>query len=120
MTLEAWKAKAMELADEYAEMQSKMYDDCCPAPRPTAEQIGAARAALAAHLSAVPMGEAVATERKRAALVCDDEARIRREAGETHPEESPSRGRCFAAARAAINCAKGVRNGEVVWSSPKE
>jgi len=57
---------------------------------------------------------AVARERERAALVCDDEARIRTEAGNTHPEDSESRGRCFAAARAAINCAKGVRNGENV------
>lgn len=55
-----------------------------------------------------------AAERERAALVCDDEARIRTEAGNTHPEDSESRGRCFAAARAAINCAKGVRNGELV------
>lgn len=57
---------------------------------------------------------AQATERERAARVCDDEARIRTEAGNTHPEDSDSRGRCFAAARAAINCAKGVRNGEEV------
>jgi hypothetical protein len=52
-------------------------------------------------------------ERKRAALVCDDEARIRAEAGNAHPEDSDSRSRCFAAARAAANCAKGVRGGEV-------
>ena len=57
---------------------------------------------------------AITAERQRAALVCDDEARIRTEAGNTHPEDSDSRGRCFAAARAAINCAKGVRGGEVV------
>ena len=57
---------------------------------------------------------ATAAERERAARVCDDEARIRTEAGNTHPEDSDSRGRCFAAARAAINCAKGVRGGEVV------
>ena len=55
-----------------------------------------------------------AAERERAARVCDDEARIRTEAGNTHPEESESRGRCFAGSRAAINCAKGVRGGEVV------
>jgi hypothetical protein len=59
----------------------------------------------------------VAEERERAALVCDDEARIRTEAGNTHPEDSNLRGRCFAGARAAINCAKGVRNGEVVPST---
>ena len=53
-------------------------------------------------------------ERERCARICDDEARIRTEAGNTHPEDSDSRGRCFAAARAAINCAKGVRGGEVV------
>lgn len=57
---------------------------------------------------------AVAAERERAARVCDDEARMRTEAGQKHPEESESRGRCFAAARAAMNCAKGVRGGEVV------
>lgn len=57
---------------------------------------------------------AVAAERERCARVFDDEARIRTEAGNTHPEDSDSRGRCFAAARAAINCAKGVRGGEVV------
>lgn len=56
---------------------------------------------------------ATLAERDRAARVCDDEARIRTEAGQFHPEESESRGRCYAAARAAINCAKGVRNGEV-------
>ena len=57
---------------------------------------------------------AVAAERERCARVCDDEARIRTEAGDTWPEESPERSRCYAAARAAINCAKGVRGGEVV------
>lgn len=56
----------------------------------------------------------VEAERERAARVCDDEARIRVEAGATHPEDSPARDRCYAAARAAINCAKGVRGGEVV------
>ena len=54
----------------------------------------------------------VAEERERAAMVCDDEARVRTEAGNQHPEGSESRSRCFAAARAAMNCAKGVRNGE--------
>lgn len=57
---------------------------------------------------------AVAAERERCARVCDDEARLRTEAGAKHPENSDSRDRCFAAARAAINCAKGVRSGEVV------
>jgi hypothetical protein len=66
---------------------------------------------------AVLIEAAVAAERERAARVCDDEARIRTEAGNTHPENSDSRGRCFAAARAAINCAKGVRGGEVVGPS---
>ena len=56
----------------------------------------------------------VAAERERCAKLCDDEARIRTEAGNKHPEESDSRGRCFAAARAAMNCARGVRSGEVV------
>lgn len=53
-------------------------------------------------------------ERERAARVCDDEARLRTEAGNKHPEGSASRSRCFAATRAATNCAKGVRNGEQV------
>lgn len=56
----------------------------------------------------------VAAERERCASVCDDEARIRTEAGNTHPEDSDSRGRCFAGARAAANCARGIRSGEVV------
>jgi hypothetical protein len=64
---------------------------------------------------AIQLRAAVAAERERCARVCDDEARIRTEAGNTHPEDSDSRGRCFAAARAAINCAKGVRGGEIVW-----
>lgn len=58
--------------------------------------------------------KAAAEERDRCAAVCDDEARIREEAARKHPEDSDSRDRCNAAARAAINCAKGVRNGEVV------
>lgn len=57
---------------------------------------------------------AVRDERERAGRVCDDEARARTEAGNCHPEDSESRGRCFAGARAAINCAKGVRSSEVV------
>lgn len=57
---------------------------------------------------------AVAAERERAARVCDDEARIRKEAGKAHPLYSDSRDRCNAAARAARNCALGVRGGEVV------
>ena len=55
-----------------------------------------------------------AAERERAALVCDDEARVRNEAAAKHPEFSEERGRCNAAARGAINCAKGIRSGEVV------
>jgi hypothetical protein len=55
-----------------------------------------------------------AQERERCARIADDEARIRREAGQQHPEDSEARGRCFAAARAAVNVAKGIRSGEVV------
>lgn len=62
---------------------------------------------------AVLLGD-VDAERERCARVCDDEARARTEAGNTHPEDSDSRGRCFAAARAAMNCAAGIRGGEVV------
>jgi len=54
----------------------------------------------------------VSEERERAARVCDDEARIRAEAGTKHPEDSPARDRCYAAARAARNCAAGIRGGE--------
>ena len=71
------------------------------------------RQAMRKHAQEI-VSEAVAAERERAALVCDDEARIRTDAGNAWPEESPERSRCYAAARAAINCAKGVRNGELV------
>lgn len=60
------------------------------------------------------MVDAVAQERERCAAIADDEARIREEAGRKHPEESAARDRCFAAARAAVNVAKGIRSGEVV------
>jgi hypothetical protein len=56
----------------------------------------------------------IAAERERAAMVCDDEARIREEAAAANGVGTPGFGRCMAAARAAANCAKGVRNGEVV------
>lgn len=55
-------------------------------------------------------------EREAAARIADDEARIREQAGRTHPEESEARDRCFAAARAAANVAKGIRAGEIVGS----
>lgn len=60
------------------------------------------------------MAEALMQERERCAAICDDEARIRSEAAAAHPQGSDSRDRCNAAARAAINCAKGIRSGEVV------
>ena len=60
---------------------------------------------------------AVLAERERAGLVCDDEARIRCDASDKHPENSPARDRCLAAARAAMNCAVGIRGGEVVRSN---
>ena len=50
-----------------------------------------------------------AAEREACAKVCDEETLIRTKAGQSHPEESDSRGRCFAAARAAINCASAIR-----------
>jgi hypothetical protein len=56
----------------------------------------------------------LAAERERAARVCDDEYRIRADAGQKLPLYSESRGRCNAAAWAASNCALGVRGGEVV------
>ena len=40
---------------------------------------------------------------------CDEETRIRTDAGNTHPEDSDSRARCFAAARAARICALEIR-----------
>lgn len=67
------------------------------------------RAAFEAGWSA-----AMAAERDRCAKLCEDEARIRTEAGNTQAEDSESRGRCFAAARAAMNCAKGIRGGELL------
>lgn len=70
--------------------------------------------AYSSNQVAAIVAAAVVAERERCAMVCDDEARIRTAAGEKHPEDSESRGRCFAAARAAINCAKGCRNGEEV------
>jgi len=56
---------------------------------------------------------AVLAERARCAAVADDESELREKAGKTHPEESDARGRCFAAARAAANVAKGIRSGEM-------
>lgn len=50
-----------------------------------------------------------AAEREACAKVCDEETLIRTKAGQSHPEESDSRGRCFEAARAAINCAAAIR-----------
>ena len=50
-----------------------------------------------------------AVERDACAEICYDEVRIRTKAGESHPEDSASRDRCFAAARAAINCAAEIR-----------
>lgn len=63
---------------------------------------------------AVAVQTAVHVERQRCAAIADDEARIREEAGKTHPEDSEARGRCFAGARAAQNVARGIRGGEVV------
>ena len=81
--------------------------ECSPAAKLYAE-IERLRAEVAR------LKRAVAAERERAARVCDDEARLRTEAGNTHPEDSAERGRCFAGARAAINCVKGIRGGEEV------
>ena len=50
-----------------------------------------------------------AAEREACAKVCYEEALIRTKAGQSHPEESDSRGRCFATAGAAINCAAAIR-----------
>jgi hypothetical protein len=72
----------------------------------------AAQKLMAAHV--VLASDPVQAERERCARIADDEARIREEAGRTHPEDSEARGRCFAAARAAQNVAKGIRSGEVV------
>lgn len=46
---------------------------------------------------------------EEAAKEAQSEADIRERAGNTHPEDSPSRGRCFAAARAAINIVHAIR-----------
>ena len=50
-----------------------------------------------------------ADEREACAKECDEEASMRTYAGNTHPEESCSRSRCFAGARAAQNCAAAIR-----------
>lgn len=52
----------------------------------------------------------VLRERAGCAAVCEDEERIRTQAGMTNSEESEARDRCFAAARAAENCALGIRS----------
>lgn len=57
---------------------------------------------------------AVLAERERCARVCDDEARIRTEAASRRGAGTQSFDRCMAGARAATNCARGVRSGEVV------
>ncbi len=57
---------------------------------------------------------AVAAERERCAKLCEDEARIRTEAGNTQAEDSESRGPCSGKAPAAMNCAKGIRGGELL------
>lgn len=49
-------------------------------------------------------------ERERCALLCENEAEVRTKAGQRHPDESPERDRCFAGARAAVNCALGIRS----------
>jgi hypothetical protein len=54
--------------------------------------------------------EMILKERAFCARVCEDEERIRSAAGQKHPEESQERSRCFAGARAAINCALGIRS----------
>jgi len=77
-------------------------------------QQGAQATVNAAIAALKRVDAAVAAERERCARVCDDETRIRSEAAATHPEFSDERARCNAAARAAINCAKGCRNGEEV------
>lgn len=72
------------------------------------------RAALQHGQAIVDVMSRAASERERAAAICDDEARLRIEAAMTHPEGSAARDRCYAGARAATNCARGVRSGEVV------
>lgn len=52
----------------------------------------------------------IEAEREGCALLCDDEGQIRSEAGKKHPEDSRERGRCFAGARAAVNCALAIRS----------
>lgn len=72
-----------------------------------------AREALQAAAPSLPAGDGL-TARKQALqealAICEDEYRIRDTAGRTHPEDSPSRDRCFAAARAAWNCAAEIRS----------
>lgn len=57
--------------------------------------------------AAVPCDRDAALE--EAAKECDEEVGIRTKAGQCHPEDSQARDRCFAAARAALNCASSIR-----------
>lgn len=67
------------------------------------------------RLRLIQYGEVCArAELERCAAIADDEARIRSEAGMTHPEDSAARDRCFAGARAATNVGRGIRSGEIV------
>lgn len=48
-------------------------------------------------------------EREGCVRLCESEEALRTRAGYYHPEDSESRGRCWAGARAAINCALAIR-----------
>jgi len=94
--------------DDEKEALATIFFECARYERPSTEWI----AALDLFTAKV-----TAAERERAGRVCDDEARIRADASDKHPENSPARDRCLAAARAAMNCAVGIRSGEVVRSN---
>jgi hypothetical protein len=102
-------AEPEQCSECYAPQCTVCADMDCPgksAPQPSAEP------------TVARVADAVAAERARCAAVCDDEVRIRVQAGNTHPSESPERDRCMAAANGARNCAEGIRSGEVVAAQP--
>ncbi len=96
-----------------------LMDDMRSALRYAADLIDAATAVIEENCRAAGAAlDVVAQERERCALIADDEARIREEAGRKHPEDSEARKYCWAGARAATNIAKGIRNGEIVAGVP--
>ncbi len=92
--------------------QAPLYQALRAAPTPPLRKAASALPpSTAPEATPEKLADEASAERNRCAAICDDEARIRTEAGRKHPEGSASRDRCFAGARAAINCANGIRSG---------